>query len=181
MFKYFLLVISIVFFNTQVSANIIACTQEAKMCSDWSYVSRIWPNCEFADCPNSNDLACTMEYAPICWKVQVQCIKAPCYPVLQTFWNKCTLSKNKSAVYLHDWECISDVTKNRTDFLIAKLMTKINQGWYDNNQKIEILNTLKMKIIAIKKEKPNLVWICIYIIDSIQREMDKIPWSINVM
>ncbi|MDO8590715.1 MAG: Gmad2 immunoglobulin-like domain-containing protein, partial [bacterium] len=28
-----------------------ACTQEAKLCSDGSYVSRTGPNCEFASCP----------------------------------------------------------------------------------------------------------------------------------
>ncbi len=28
-----------------------ACTQEAKLCSDGSYVGRIGPNCEFAPCP----------------------------------------------------------------------------------------------------------------------------------
>ncbi len=27
------------------------CTQEAKLCSDWSYVWRSWPNCEFSSCP----------------------------------------------------------------------------------------------------------------------------------
>lgn len=34
--------------------NPIACTQEAKQCSDGSYVSRTGPNCEFAQCPISN-------------------------------------------------------------------------------------------------------------------------------
>jgi len=29
----------------------VACTQEAKQCSDGSYVSRTGPNCEFATCP----------------------------------------------------------------------------------------------------------------------------------
>lgn len=32
---------------------------------------------------------CTMEYAPVCGSVQVQCIKAPCNPVKQTFGNSC--------------------------------------------------------------------------------------------
>ena len=30
----------------------VACTQEAKQCSDGSYVSRTGPNCEFAKCPD---------------------------------------------------------------------------------------------------------------------------------
>ncbi|MBU3918916.1 hypothetical protein KKC63_03380 [Patescibacteria group bacterium] len=32
-----------------------ACTQEAKLCPDGSSVSRIGPNCEFAECPNKNN------------------------------------------------------------------------------------------------------------------------------
>ncbi len=31
----------------------VACTQEAKTCSDGSYVSRTGPNCEFATCPGN--------------------------------------------------------------------------------------------------------------------------------
>lgn len=33
---------------------------------------------------------CTMEYAPVCGKVQVQCITAPCPTIEQTFGNTCT-------------------------------------------------------------------------------------------
>ncbi len=32
----------------------IACTQEAKLCSNGSYVARTGPNCEFAACPNAS-------------------------------------------------------------------------------------------------------------------------------
>lgn len=35
------------------------------------------------------DVACTKEYKPVCGEVQVQCITAPCYPVQQTFGNRC--------------------------------------------------------------------------------------------
>jgi hypothetical protein len=34
----------------------IACTQEAKICSDGSAVGRTGPNCEFAKCPDSNNI-----------------------------------------------------------------------------------------------------------------------------
>ena len=30
--------------------NNTICTMDAKQCPDWSYVSRSWPNCEFAKC-----------------------------------------------------------------------------------------------------------------------------------
>ena len=33
------------------STNEVACTMEAKLCPDGSYVSRTGPNCEFATCP----------------------------------------------------------------------------------------------------------------------------------
>ena len=52
-----------------------------------------------------NPTICTMEYAPVCAKVQVQCIKAPCPPIEQTFGNKCQMRANKLAVFSHDGEC----------------------------------------------------------------------------
>ena len=33
----------------------------------------------------SNDMMCTMEYAPVCAEVEVQCIQAPCPPIQETF------------------------------------------------------------------------------------------------
>lgn len=33
----------------------VACTAEAKQCPDGSYVGRIGPNCEFAECPDESD------------------------------------------------------------------------------------------------------------------------------
>lgn len=32
----------------------VACTMEAKMCPDGSYVGRVPPNCEFAPCPTAD-------------------------------------------------------------------------------------------------------------------------------
>jgi hypothetical protein len=37
----------------------------------------------------SNQIACTMEYAPVCGSVQVQCVTSPCNPIRQTFGNSC--------------------------------------------------------------------------------------------
>ena len=40
------------FFGSSNSDNgKVVCTKEAKQCQDGSYVSRVAPNCEFADCP----------------------------------------------------------------------------------------------------------------------------------
>jgi hypothetical protein len=46
-----------------------------------------------------------MEYAPVCASVAIQCIKAPCDPVEQTFGNRCQMNANKLATFLHEWEC----------------------------------------------------------------------------
>lgn len=82
-----------------------ACTEEAKICPDGSAVGRTWPNCEFAPCPGEEWIACTMQYEPVCASVAVQCIKAPCPPIEQTFGNTCMMNANKLATYLHDGEC----------------------------------------------------------------------------
>lgn len=37
----------------------------------------------------SDPVMCTMEYAPVCGEVEVQCIQAPCPPIKQTFGNSC--------------------------------------------------------------------------------------------
>lgn len=51
------------------------------------------------------EVMCTMEYAPVCGKVQIQCIKAPCEPILQTFSNRCMLEANKLATFMRTGEC----------------------------------------------------------------------------
>ena len=55
---------------------------------------------------------CTMEYMPVCAAVQVQCIKAPCPPINQTFGNACMMNANKLATYLYDGECKENVLAN---------------------------------------------------------------------
>lgn len=51
---------------------------------------------------------CTMEYAPVCAEVEVQCIQAPCPPIQETFWNRCEMENNSLAKFLHDWVCEAD-------------------------------------------------------------------------
>lgn len=93
------------------SAEPFACTAEAKLCSDGSAVGRVGPNCEFAACPGEDNQNsggqetlcqpkqrnadfCTADYMPVCAKVEIQCIKAPCNPIQQTFSNSCNACKN---------------------------------------------------------------------------------------
>lgn len=85
--------------------NVVACTEEAKVCDDGTAVGRTWPNCEFAPCPGEEWIACTMEYAPVCASVAIQCITTPCDPIEQTFGNMCMMNANKLATFLHNGEC----------------------------------------------------------------------------
>lgn len=48
---------------------------------------------------------CTMDYTPVCAKVQVQCVMAPCNPIYETFSNKCMMEANSLATFAYDWEC----------------------------------------------------------------------------
>ncbi len=69
---------------------------------------------------DSAPVACTMEYAPVCASVQVQCIKAPCPPINQTFGNRCTMRANSLAKFLYDGECKqSDTTTTNTQANMA--------------------------------------------------------------
>lgn len=47
----------------------VACSQEAKLCPDGSYVGRQGPNCEFAECPNAVEMGIVsgkVSIGPIC-------------------------------------------------------------------------------------------------------------------
>lgn len=57
----------------------------------------------------SNPSVCTMEYAPVCGSVQVQCIQAPCPPIRETFGNKC-VANAAGAMNITIGECGSVVT-----------------------------------------------------------------------
>ena len=61
---------------------------------------------EHTENPDQTPVMCTLEYAPVCAEVQVQCIKAPCPPIKETFGNKCQMEANKLAKFLYAWECM---------------------------------------------------------------------------
>jgi len=105
--------------NTNIITNDnepVACTMDAKICPDGSAVGRIGPNCEFAACPApkekvvcTDDMkraeACTMEYAPVCGLVAVQCITTPCYPVPETFGNGCSACAQGNVISYTEGQC----------------------------------------------------------------------------
>lgn len=67
---------------------------------------------------------CTMEYAPVCGVTQVQCIKAPCYPVSQTYGNKCG-AEAANAKVAYEWECISPKLEVKLQNALTKALDKV--------------------------------------------------------
>lgn len=59
---------------------------------------------------DTNDqTVCPAIYAPVCASHQVQCVKAPCYPVYQTYGNSCEAGAQDAAV-IHQGECTATET-----------------------------------------------------------------------
>jgi hypothetical protein len=102
--------------------SFVACTMDAKVCPDGSYVGRVGPACEFAACPgevSGTSTACTAEqkeatacielYAPVCAAVQIQCITTPCEPIPKTFSNSCFACAEDSVTEYTTGTCEGDV------------------------------------------------------------------------
>lgn len=85
-------------------------------------------------------IACTREYMPVCANVQVQCITAPCFPVQETFANRC-VAEAAWAEVIFEWDCniaqwwvtdptASDIVTRAYDLGITKY-TNTAQFMYD--------------------------------------------------
>jgi len=97
-------------------------------------------------------VACTMEYAPVCWAVQVQCIKAPCNPIPQTFANSCELKAQDNATLLYVGECKWDLKAGEWFVYdsIAKVLDTSYLVWhYTPIQAANYTQTIIDKIDAI--------------------------------
>ena len=53
---------------------------------------------------SKEDTFCIELYKPVCGKIQVQCIRAPCDPVWETFLNDC-FAKKAGALEIEEGEC----------------------------------------------------------------------------
>ena len=99
------------------TSDSVACTMDAKICPDGSAVGRVGPNCEFAACPVTPEVvcteamkkatACTLEYAPVCGLVQVQCVTTPSNPVPDTFSNGCSACAAGNVISYTEGQCVA--------------------------------------------------------------------------
>ncbi len=92
----------------------IACTMEAKMCPDGSYVGRnAQNNCEFDPCPDGGTMCdhvaargefCAQIYQPVCgwFGAQIQCFRYPC---ASTYSNACEACKDEKVSYWTSGQC----------------------------------------------------------------------------
>lgn len=104
------------------SPDFVACTMDAKLCPDGSYVGRSGPDCAFDACADEATqpvtIDCTVEqkkaeacieiYQPVCASVQIQCITTPCEPILKTFGNSCQACSEHSVTEYSEGACATE-------------------------------------------------------------------------
>lgn len=102
-------------FPIQVFAVESFCTMDAMQCSDWSWVWRSWPNCEF-QCPTEKltPALCSTNYDPVCAQPPMPVCPegmmcAQVMPSPKTYSNSCLANIDKAEI-LYNWECKSNIT-----------------------------------------------------------------------
>lgn len=130
-------------------------------CDEWAYFRGECSSTWVVDEPK----ACTMDYNPVCAEVQVMCIRAPCPPLKQTFWNKCEMDANKIAVFLYNWECKTvEDTKSitiskETDLVKVDIdFPLVNNKTIDDKIYAYVKDYLKTFINGIPSEKISENW-----------------------
>ena len=111
----------VIVYNLEGKPEQIACTEEAKLCSDGSAVGRTGPDCEFEKCPGEdgsktyckeeqrNADGCIEIYQPVCgWSNEnIKCLKWPC---ASTYSNYCFACTNEDVEYYTSGECPKEIS-----------------------------------------------------------------------
>jgi hypothetical protein len=95
--------------------KLVACTTEAKICPDASTVGRIDSDCEFSNCPTTNEIYCEQEqrnikacieiYQPVCGWDNPEKINCFTFPCATTYSNSCFACQNPNVEYYTQGEC----------------------------------------------------------------------------
>ena len=104
---------------------------------------------------------CTMEYAPVCAQMEVQCFASPCYPVYQTFSNTCQAWENK---ILFQGSCTDYINADLHKKLenkrseVEKIISKIDTTTLIKlNERIDQhIKMTKMSRIAVEMQKEKI-------------------------
>ncbi len=126
----------------------------------------------YKDAQVEDSVACTMEYAPVCWQINW---------VNKTYWNKCML-KWANAKYLYSWKCrvvninnsssLSYNTKFRADKLVKSFILKIEKKYSTTEKRIEILTLIIKKFETLLDEKPQSSDIINYFSEKFQEQLN---------
>ena len=143
------------FLNLKEEAKKVDCAMDKKECPDGSFVSRIYPNCEFAECPvvkmkNEIDERIYCEIDNDCLAT---CLDPGCY---NKNWYETKMRYDCEAVIKHTCKCMDNECKHREEQnKIGDLRTYRNEEfgfefkYSEEVNKIEEINknTIKIKFI----------------------------------
>ena len=90
---------------------------------------------------DENQIMCTMQYDPVCGRQEVQCIKAPCNPIVQTYGNQCTLNA-AGAEAIHAWECVSSLSEDE---------------WWLTDRQEKTIDAFVVRIHAMSQQNQQIV------------------------
>jgi hypothetical protein len=138
---------------------------------------RTWE--EKCEKPEEKPVACTMEYAPVCWKKE---------SIQKTYSNKCMLNAEK-ATYLYSWECKDTNTewvtntdtktkiyeyniKIKAEKLVNSFIQKVEKTYSDTEKRISIINTVIEKLSKLSETKPNQKQLIEFIISKLKTKIE---------
>lgn len=102
----------------------VACTLEAKLCPDGSYVGRVAPSCQFAPCPQAAELTTWRQYTDD---------EAGFSLALPETWEGYKVGKSKYSN--HDTTCFYFDGDDRRSFCIMQLLTFTPAQWSELSAK----------------------------------------------
>lgn len=117
-----------------------ACTMEAKMCPDWSYVGRTWPNCDFQACPTTNNNDVTKRIQDYNIKLKTDKIVNQFIEKVEKIYTeneKRITVLNKVIEKLNKLATAKSNQKQLIDYIVSKLKSKIDVYKWDDLWDIE--------------------------------------------